>query len=115
MAAVAAVLVLLAAGCQLGEPWREDNARVIQENGVQGREREVPDLDVRSNLDWDKVYPNETLPNLELAPGVTARAAWGQGTLYEYVTLEPGAVYPEETLAVEAITTTPITHWPGTT
>ena len=79
LTAVAAVLVLPVAGCQLGEPWREDNARVIQENGVQGREREVPDLDVRSNLDWDKVYPNETLPNLELAPGVTARAAWGQG------------------------------------
>ena len=88
-----------------GEPWTEDNVRVIQENGVQGREREVPDLDVRSNLEWDKVYPDETLPKLELAPGVTARAAWGQGTLYEYVTLEPGAVYPEETLTVEAITT----------
>ena len=81
-----------------GEPWTEDNARVIQENGVQGRDREVPDLGVRSNLDWDKVYPDETLPKLELAPGVTAKAAWGQGTLYEYVTLEPGAVYPDETV-----------------
>ena len=105
IAAAVPVLVLLAAGCRMGEPWSEDNARVIQENGVQGREREVPDLGVRSNLDWDKVYPNQTLPNLELAAGVTARAAWGQGTLYEYVTLAPGAVYPEETLSVEVITT----------
>ena len=104
-AAAVALIVFLAAGCRMGEPWTEDNARVIQENGVQGREREVPDLGVRSNLDWDRVYPDETLPKLELAAGVTARAAWGQGTLYEYVTLEPGAVYPEETLAVEAITT----------
>ena len=44
-----------------------------------------------------------TLPTATIAPGVVAALAWGRGALLERVEMQPGAVYPEQTLAEELI------------
>ena len=38
-----------------------------------------------------------------IAPGVTAKLAWGRGALLERVEMQPDAVYPEQTLGEELI------------
>ena len=105
MVLCAALLIMALSGCQSGNSWKDANEQIIEKHGISGREREVTDLEITSNLDHDKVYPMETLPSLALAQGIVARAAWGRGTLFEYVTMDAGAIYPEETLSVEVITT----------
>jgi gluconolactonase len=43
------------------------------------------------------------LPSAMIAPGVTAKLAWGRGALLERVEMQPDAVYPEQTLGEELI------------
>lgn len=44
-----------------------------------------------SPMSW---RPDELAPR-ELAPGVSARIAWGRNVMFSLVTLSPGAVVPE--------------------
>ena len=43
------------------------------------------------------------LPTITIAPGVAATLGWGRGALLERVEMQPGAVYPEQTLGEELI------------
>ena len=45
----------------------------------------------------------QPLPTATIAPGVLARLGWGRGALLERVEMQPGAVYPEQTLGEELI------------
>jgi gluconolactonase len=98
-----AVLVL-AAGCSSGKPeWADRNQRVIDEHKITGRSRELPPLSVPNVLSPGQPVENATLPTAAIAPGVTARLAWGRGALLEQVEMQPNAVYPEQTLGEELI------------
>jgi gluconolactonase len=44
-----------------------------------------------------------SLPETVLAPGVKARLYWGKGNLVAWLTFDPGATIPEETLPAERI------------
>jgi gluconolactonase len=104
---VLASLTLVAASCSSGpgdEPgWRDLNQRVIDENTVTGRTRELPDVTVPMLLADGEPVERARLPVVTIAPGVTAALGWGRGALLERVEMQPGAVYPAQTLAEELI------------
>lgn len=105
LAAVAALLV--AAGCSgdAGDAgdWASRNQKVISENGLTGREREIPQIDLPRVLEPGRIVESSTLPSIELAPGVTARLGWSSGALLEQLEMAPNSSYPEQTLGEELI------------
>src|ERR687891_242400 len=50
-----------------------------------------------------KPVERTTLPVITIAPGVMATLGWGRGALLERVEMQPGAVYPAQSLAEELI------------
>ena len=101
-AALAALIV--AGGCSNGDPpWADANRRVIEQNNVQGRTREVPGVRVPIALAEGEPVEGGRLPTATLAPGVTATLGWGRGALLERIEMQPGAVYPSQTLNEELI------------
>src|SRR5688572_20559145 len=101
-AALAALI--FAGGCSDGGPqWAEVNQRVIEQNNVKGRTRQVPALRVPMTLADGVPVEAATLPAVTLAPGVVATLGWGRGALLERVEMRPDAVYPSQTLGEELI------------
>jgi gluconolactonase len=97
-------LVVAIGGCSGDEPgWIERNQRVIDANGISGRERTLPEFELPLVLAAGVPVVAGELPDISLAPGVDARLAWGRGALLERVEMQPGAVYPEQTLGEELI------------
>jgi gluconolactonase len=102
--AALAVLALAAAACSSNEPqWAATNRRVIDQFKVTGRARELPNVKVPMALKDGEPVEGAKLPTATIAPGVTAKLAWGRGALLEQVEMQPGAVYPEQTLGEELI------------
>jgi gluconolactonase len=102
--AAAVAGALITAGCSAGEPaWVATNQRVIDEHKVTGRAREIPDVAVPNVLQPGVPMENARMPVATLAPGVTAKLAWGRGALLERLEMQAGATYPEQTLAEELI------------
>ena len=88
----------------VGDDWRERNSAVVKAHGLKGRDRAVPETDVVLALEPGKTYELETLPVIDIAPGVSATVAWGSGALLEVVDMKSGASSPEESLKGELIT-----------
>ena len=86
------------------EGWEARNAQWVEKLSLKIRDRVVPDTAVVLGVEPGAVYPTEELPEITIAPGVTARASWGQGSLLETLAMEPGAEYPEHELTGEVIT-----------
>ena len=86
------------------EAWAGRNAEYIAEKGLTSREREVPEPEVAVAMEAGKVYATADLPGIAIAEGVKASISWGRGTLLEWLEMEPGALYPEQTLPGELIT-----------
>jgi gluconolactonase len=102
--AALAGLVLATVGCSSDEPpWAAINQSVIDQNKVTGRTRQLPPVTVPMLLADGEPVEGATLPTVTIAPGVTARLAWGRGALLERVEMQPGAVYPEQALGEELI------------
>ena len=100
----ALVGLALTVGCSNGDPpWDEANRRVIEQNGVKGRTREVPGVRVPMALGDGVPVEASTLPVVTIAPGVTATLGWGRGALLERIDMRPDAVYPSQTLNEELI------------
>jgi gluconolactonase len=92
------------AGCSSGDPqWADVNRRVIEQNNVKGRTREVPSVRVPMALADGVPVEAGTLPTISIAPGVVATLGWGRGALLERVEMRPDAVYPSQTLSEELI------------
>ncbi|MCH2213127.1 MAG: SMP-30/gluconolactonase/LRE family protein [Fuerstiella sp.] len=83
------------------DQWRVRNAVVVKQNQLKTRERDVPETDVKLDLQPGQVYPLKNLPEIQLAHGVSATVAWGKGALLEVLTMEPNADYPEQQLNEE--------------
>jgi gluconolactonase len=91
-------------GCSSNEPkWASVNKKVIDQAKVSGRTRELPHLSVPMVLGDGEPVEASKLPSAMIAPGVTAKLAWGRGALLERVEMQPDAVYPEQTLGEELI------------
>lgn len=101
-AALAGLTVVV--GCSSGDPqWADVNRRVIEQNNVKGRTREVPSVRVPMALADGLPVDAGTLSTITIAPGVVATLGWGRGALLERVEMRPDAVYPSQTLNEELI------------
>src|SRR5688572_20117759 len=111
-AALAALIV--GAGCSSGDPsnggpasggpqWADVNRRVIEQNKVTGRTRELPSVRVPMTLADGEPIEGGKLPTITIAPGVVATLGWGRGALLERVEMRPDAVYPSQKLSEELI------------
>ena len=96
--------LLAFSACSHKADWESLNERLIKEHNVQGRVRtDIPETHIVSNLEPGVVGNLKKLPMTELAPGVKARMYWGKGTLINWMTLDPRAELPEETLPCERL------------
>jgi gluconolactonase len=99
-----AALALALAGCSSNQPqWTATNKKIIEESKVTGRTRELPNLSVPLALGDGQPVEAANLPGATIAPGVTAKLAWGRGALVERIEMQADAVYPEQTLGEELI------------
>ncbi len=104
MVTIMAVLIVLSSGCAREPEWKALNDRIIEEQNVTVRSRDnIPETGVVSNLEPGKLYKKNDLPDVELAPGVTCKMYWGKGVLINWMTMEPDASIPRETLPGERI------------
>ena len=101
---VCGVLISVLAGCTAQNGWRALNQKVIEEHNIQGRERDIPHTEVTPSLEAGKTVPAAELPVIQIAEGVQATVAWGEGALMELLSMEAGSSYPEQALAEELIT-----------
>ncbi len=100
----ALMLAGLVAGCSDDRPaWADRNDRMVEQLNIAGRTRELPAVTVPLALVPGEAVEARALPTATIAPGVVAALAWGRGALLERVEMQPGAVYPEQTLAEELI------------
>ena len=103
-AVLTGLLVVAVAGCSSGKPeWADRNQRVIDASKVTGRTRELPAVTVPMILAPGVPVEGATMPTATIAPGVSATLGWGRGALLERLDMQPGSVYPEQTLAEELI------------
>jgi gluconolactonase len=99
---LAAAVLLMAAACQ--PAWKSKNNKIVKENNLQVRKRsDIPGSKVVPNLQPGVVTPIGRLPITALAPRTKAWMYWGKGVLINWMTLEPGAEIPRETLPAERL------------
>ena len=101
---LASMFLLLASGCSKEPAWKAVNDQVIKDYDVKERVRtDIVDTKIESNLEPGVVTNLSTLPEVEIAPGAKSKMYWGKGNLMNWMTLEPGAEIPKETLPGERV------------
>jgi hypothetical protein len=101
--AVPALLLVAAACSDPGPKWAARNQKVIDQSKITGRTRELPAVSVPAVLEPGVPVEGAKMPTATIAPGVSAALGWGRGALLERLDMQPGAVYPEQTLGEELI------------
>src|SRR5512137_475330 len=103
LVAVAAALILPAA-CANKPDWAAKNEKLIAAQNIAVRTRaDIPAVRLEPRLADGVATPAASIPEVSLAPGVKARIYWGKGNLVAWLTFDPGAAIPEETLPAERI------------
>ena len=86
------------------QSWWSENEQVRQKYNITNRERpDMGETGVISNLTPGQVAALTSLPAVEFAPGVTGHMYWGKGVLVNFMTMEPNAELPRETLPCERL------------
>ncbi len=99
--AITGVSLLLAfSGCSKKEAaWVSLNNKLIKDNNIQVRKRsDLVETGITPSLEPGKVVPSDSLKFIEIAPGVKGKLYWGKAVLVNWVTMEPNAEIPRETL-----------------
>ncbi|MEI9944328.1 MAG: SMP-30/gluconolactonase/LRE family protein [Chitinophagaceae bacterium] len=99
-----ATVVICFSSCSSGPAaeWEKKNEGLIEQHELTKREISgLPENKIQSNLALGKVQSIDTLPVIELYPGITAKIFWGTGTMVSKLELAPGAKIPEETLTAD--------------
>jgi hypothetical protein len=99
-------LLLVAAGCSDRPEWAARNQQVVDKAKVTGRTRELPAVTVPMILAPGVPVGGANMPTATIAPGVSASLGWGRGAQLERLDMQPGSVYPEQTLGEEPISLT---------
>jgi len=104
LTSVFALFMLLMSGCAKEPSWKALNDKIIKEQNITVRTRDdIPETGVVPNLKPGKVYKKSELPDVELAPGVKCKMYWGKNALVNWITMDPEAEIPRETLSSERI------------
>jgi len=100
----AAAVLFSSAACAKKPDWAAKNEKLIAAQNVAVRTRaDIPAVRFEPRLADGVATPATSIPEIALAPGVKARIYWGKGNLVAWLTFEPGAAIPEETLPAERI------------
>ena len=84
--------------------WHILNEKLIEKHNVVCRVRsDIPDTIIEPNLTPCVVNSFQSLPEIEITPGVVSRLAWGNGLMVNRMTFQPKAEIPRETLESERI------------
>ena len=98
------IFFLSFSGCTKKPEWKVRSDKIIKERSLERRVRkDIPETNVVSNLKPGVVSNINTLPITEIAPGAKAQIYWGKGNLINWMTLEPNAEIPVETLPGERL------------
>lgn len=82
--------------------WYTVNQNLIKQYNLTVRQLSgLPKMAMESNLNPADVTSLESLPRVELYPGVNAKIFWGTGTMVGVLELEPNAQIPEEILPAD--------------
>ena len=65
------------------EPWRKRNEAEVNQHNLTTRDRVIPQTDVPRGVEPGQTYELNDLPGIQIAPGVKASVAWGDGALLE--------------------------------
>jgi gluconolactonase len=104
LALVAAGVLFLAAACAGKPDWAAKNEKLIAAQNLAVRTRaDIPAAQLKPSLADGIVTPVVAVAETILAPGVKSTLYWGKGNLVAWLTFDPGAAIPEETLAAERI------------
>ncbi len=91
-------------GCSKKSDWQIKSEKIVKEQNIKGRVRkDIPKSRLVPNIEAGAVTNIQKLPVVEIASGAKARLYWGKGNLINWMTLEPGAEIPKETLPSERI------------
>ncbi len=85
----------------MGPGWELLNKRIIEAENVSMRERDVPRTGIQTNVGEGQVSNLSDILPIQLAPGVEAKAYWGEGNLLSFISMAPNAVMPRETIIGE--------------
>jgi len=101
---VLSVVLSFFSGCAKEPEWKAVNDQLIAEHNVKVRQRDdIIETGVVPNLKAGEVTNIKSLPEVEIAAGVKGQMYWGKGNLINWMTLQPGAEIPRETLPGERI------------
>ncbi|MFC1542062.1 SMP-30/gluconolactonase/LRE family protein, partial [Candidatus Latescibacterota bacterium] len=101
---IATVAFFSFSGCGKGPEWKALNDQLVKEHVVTERELSInPETNITSNLADGVITDMSTLPEINLASGVTGKIYWGRGNLVNFVTMAPNSEIPQETLSSERI------------
>ncbi|MCX6560674.1 MAG: SMP-30/gluconolactonase/LRE family protein [Candidatus Aminicenantes bacterium] len=105
LAVLLAAFVLAALpACAKKPAWAAKNDKLITEKNIVVRTRgDIPSRGAVPNLADGVMTTLASLPEVLLAPGVKAKMYWAKGNLVAWLTLDPGASLPKETLPAERI------------
>ena len=104
LALFAAGNLFVTAACAKKPDWAAKNEKLIAAKNLTVRTRDdIPVIRLKPSLADGVVTPIAKLPEIILAPGVKARLYWGKGNLVAWLTFDPGAAIPRETLPSERI------------
>ena len=102
--ALLTLFVVVYGGCSSEPQWKTLNDTVIKDKNVKIRLRDdIPETGIEPSLQPGQVTTKSALPEVELAAGVTSKMYWGKGVLINWMSMEPGAEIPKETLESERL------------
>lgn len=93
------IIMIIMGRCTSAPEWQKKNGELIKQHALTVRQLSgIPKTNVESNLTAGEVTSLDSLPGIDLFPGVKAKIYWGGGTMVSILHLEPNAGIPEEVL-----------------
>lgn len=93
------MIIIIMGRCTSAPEWQKKNDELIKQHSLTLRQLSgIPKINIESNLTAGEVTSLNSLPGVDLFPGVKAKIYWGGGTMISILYLEPNAGIPEEIL-----------------
>jgi gluconolactonase len=94
-----AAALVITAGCTTAPEWQKKNKELIRQNALTVRNiPDLPETGIISSLEPGKVTSLDSIADIELYPGVSAKLFWGRGAMVGLLQLQPNTKIAEEAL-----------------
>lgn len=99
---VSVAILITMSHCTSSPKWQSKNEELIAKYNLTKRElSEIPETTVEPHLEPGKALRMDSLPKVQLHPGITASISWGTGVMLAMLELAPHAEIPEEVLPAD--------------